>query len=100
MLAWQRRARTLIAAVAVIVSVTVFLTTHRRQPPPAGAGVARVDPAAVIESSGAFVRDVKGDRERFRGSRAPAHLLERHDKTDRCEGDRRSRQHVFQREGR
>jgi LPS export ABC transporter protein LptC len=56
----------LIAAVALIVLVVVFLTTQRRHPPPEPPAVARVDPAAVIESSGAFERDVKGDRERFR----------------------------------
>ena len=56
----------LTVTVAVTVSVVVFLTTHRRQAPPAPASVPRVDPAAVVESSGAFVRDVKGERERFR----------------------------------
>ena len=54
------------AAVAVIATVAVLVTTRRRQPPPAPPSVARVDSAAVIESSGAFVRDVKGERERFR----------------------------------
>ena len=34
MIPWQRTARMLTVAVAVTVSVTVFLTTHRRQPPP------------------------------------------------------------------
>src|SRR5438128_4649610 len=66
MIPWQRTARMLTVAVAVTVSVVVFLTTHRRQAPPAPASVPRVDPAAVVESSGAFVRDVKGERERFR----------------------------------
>ena len=66
MAAWQRRARTLVAAVALTVLALVFLTTQRRQPPPTPPAVSRADPAAVIESSGAFVRDVKGERERFR----------------------------------
>src|SRR5438874_1346839 len=66
MIPWQRTARMLTVAVAVTVSVVVFLTTHRRQPPLAPPSVPRVDPAAVVESSGAFVRDVKGERERFR----------------------------------
>src|SRR5438046_1749600 len=63
---WQRNARLFVVAVAVTVSAAVFLTGRRREPPPSAAAVHRVDPAAVVESSGAFVRDVKGAKERFR----------------------------------
>jgi lipopolysaccharide export system protein LptA len=66
MLAWQRRARLVAVTVAIAVAAAVFLTTRRREAPPAPSEVARVDPAAVIESSGAFVREVKGEKERFR----------------------------------
>jgi hypothetical protein len=66
MLAWQRRARLMTVAVGVTVSVAVFVTSRRREPPPVPRSIARADPAAVVESSGAFVRDVKGERERFR----------------------------------
>src|SRR4029077_4652315 len=38
----------------------------RLTPPPGPQAMPRADPAAVVESSGAFVRDVKGERERFR----------------------------------
>ena len=57
MIPWQRAARMLTVAVAVTVSVAVFLTTHRRQPPLAPPSVPRVDPAAVVESSGASLVD-------------------------------------------
>ncbi len=63
---WQRRARLVLVAVAVSVSAAVLLTTRRRQPAPAPPAVHRVDPTAVVESSGAYVRDVKGERESFR----------------------------------
>ena len=63
---WQRRARFIAVAVAVTVSAAVLVTTQRRVPPPAPPAVPRVDPSAVVESAGAFVRDVKGAKERFR----------------------------------
>jgi lipopolysaccharide export system protein LptA len=63
---WQRNARLFVVAVAVTVSAAVFLNGRRREPPPVAASVHRVDPAAVVESSGAIVRDVKGEKERFR----------------------------------
>jgi lipopolysaccharide export system protein LptA len=63
---WQRNARLSVVVVAVVVSAAVYLTGRRREPPPTPPSIARLDPAAVIESSGAFVRDVKGEKERFR----------------------------------
>lgn len=66
MLAWQRRARLGAVAVAVAVSAAVFFSSRRREAPAVPPAVARVDPAAVVESSGAFVREVKGEKERFR----------------------------------
>ena len=53
-------------AVGLTVSAVVFVTSRRREPPPVLQAIPRADPAAVVESSGAFVRDVKGERERFR----------------------------------
>src|SRR5688500_7870445 len=66
MLAWQKRARWAVLAVAVVVTAVVFFTTHKRAEPPPPEPVARVDPAAVVESSGAEVFQVKGERETVR----------------------------------
>ncbi|HKY19740.1 MAG TPA: LPS export ABC transporter periplasmic protein LptC, partial [Vicinamibacterales bacterium] len=62
-MSWQKRARLLLLVVAVGVAAAVFVTTRRRETPPPPAAVPRVDPAAVVESSGAFLVQVKGDRE-------------------------------------
>src|SRR4029079_11360455 len=66
MQAWQRNTRLLLVAVAISVSAAVFLTSRRREPPPPPPSIPRTDPSAVVESSGAFVRDVRGEKERFR----------------------------------
>lgn len=63
---WQKRARWLVLAIAVAVVAAVFATTRKREQPPAAEPVARVDPAAIVESSGAFVVQHKGDRETVR----------------------------------
>jgi LPS export ABC transporter protein LptC len=55
-----------VLAVAGAVIAVVFLTTRRRDEPPPPEPVARVDPAAVVESSGADLSQVKGDRETVR----------------------------------
>jgi LPS export ABC transporter protein LptC len=52
-----------VLVVAIGVAVAVFATTRRREAPPAPAAINRVDPAAVVESSGAFLIQVKGERE-------------------------------------
>jgi LPS export ABC transporter protein LptC len=63
MLTWQRRARAGALVVVVGVLATVFFSTRRREEPPPPAPVTRIDPAAVVESSGAFLVQVKGERE-------------------------------------
>ena len=63
---WQKRARLFVLAIAVGVVAVVFLTTRRREEPPPAKPLERGDPAATIESSGAFVVQVKGDRETVR----------------------------------
>jgi LPS export ABC transporter protein LptC len=65
MLAWQKRARLVVLVVAVGVAAAVFVTTRPRETPPQPAPVTRVDPTAVVESSGAFLVQVKGERENF-----------------------------------
>jgi LPS export ABC transporter protein LptC len=66
MLTWQKRARWLVLAIAVGVVAVVFATTRRRDQAPPPEPIARVDPAAVVESSGARLFQVKGDRETVR----------------------------------
>ena len=62
-MSWQKRARLLLLVVGVGVAAAVFGTTRRRDAPPAQVAVPRVDPAAVVESAGASLVQVKGDRE-------------------------------------
>jgi LPS export ABC transporter protein LptC len=64
--AWQKRARLVALVIAVPVIAVVFATTRRRVAPPAPAAIPRADPAAVVESSGAILRQVKGAKESFR----------------------------------
>ena len=66
MLTWQKRARWLVLVVAGSIVALIFFTTRTREAPPAPEPIPRVDPAAVVESSGAFVIQVKGDRETVR----------------------------------
>jgi LPS export ABC transporter protein LptC len=66
MLTWQKRARLVVLTVAIGVVAVVFVTTRKREEPPPPEPAARVDPAAVVESSGAFVVQVKGERETVR----------------------------------
>jgi LPS export ABC transporter protein LptC len=66
MLTWQKRARLLVLLTAIGVVAVVFATTRKREVPPPPEPAARVDPAAVVESSGAFVVQVKGERETVR----------------------------------
>ena len=63
---WQKRARLFVLALAVGVVAVVFLTTRRREEPPPPKPLERGDPAATIESRGAFVVQVKGERETVR----------------------------------
>src|SRR5688572_33290296 len=60
---WQKRARWFVLFIAVGVAAAVFATRRRRAEPPPAAPVTRVDPSAVVESSGAFLVQVKGERE-------------------------------------
>jgi LPS export ABC transporter protein LptC len=60
---WQKRARLVALVIAVGVAVAVYATTRRREAPRPPAPVTRVDPAAVGETSGAFLVQVKGERE-------------------------------------
>jgi LPS export ABC transporter protein LptC len=63
---WQKRARLFVLAIAGVVVAVVFATTRRREEPPPPAPVERGDPAATIESSGAFLVQFKGEHETVR----------------------------------
>lgn len=63
---WQKRARLFVLAIAIGVAAVVFFTTRRREQPPPPPPVERGDPAATVESSGAFLIQVKGERETVR----------------------------------
>ena len=62
-MSWQRRLRAILLVVGVGVAAAVFVTTGRRETPAARPPVPREDPAAVVESAGAFLVQVKGERE-------------------------------------
>lgn len=66
MVTWQKRARLFVMAVALVVMAVVFFTTRRREQPPPPTPIARADPAATIESEGAFLVQWKGERETVR----------------------------------
>jgi LPS export ABC transporter protein LptC len=66
MLSWQKRARLFVMAIAVGVVAVVFFTTRRREAPAPPAPIERGDPAATIESSGAFITQIKGEHETVR----------------------------------
>ena len=59
---WQKRARLVIAAVAVAVVAIVAVTLRERHPPPTSRGVTRIDPAAVAESAGGRMVQASGTR--------------------------------------
>jgi LPS export ABC transporter protein LptC len=66
MVAWQKRARLVVLVVAVGVVAVVYFTTRRREAPPPAAPVERGDPAATVESQGAFLIQMKGEKETVR----------------------------------
>jgi LPS export ABC transporter protein LptC len=63
---WQKRARLFVLVVAIGVVAVVYFTTRRRETPPPAAPVERGDPAATIESKGAFLVQMKGEKETVR----------------------------------
>jgi lipopolysaccharide export system protein LptA len=64
--AWQKRARLATVVVGVGIVAAVFATSRRREHPAPVAPVSRADTTAVVETSGAILRQVKGARENFR----------------------------------
>lgn len=63
---WQRRARLIIAVFAVVFAAVVFRQLKPRTTPVAPAAPPRVDPGAVVESTGGLVERIKQSQENFR----------------------------------
>ncbi len=66
MVSWQKRARLFVLVVAVGVVAIVYVTTGRREAPPPATPIERGDPAATVESKGAFLVQMKGEKETVR----------------------------------
>jgi LPS export ABC transporter protein LptC len=62
---WQRWARALAAIIGISAAVVVYATMGERVKPVAVTEPARLDPKAVIESSGNIVQQVRGTRQDF-----------------------------------
>ncbi len=62
---WQSRARVVVAAVGVVAAVVVYATMKQRAEPMPVPPLERIDPAALIESSGNLVRQVRGVKQDF-----------------------------------
>ena len=60
---WQRRARWVIAVFGVLFAVFVARELKRRDPPPAIKPVVRIDPKAVVETTGGTATRVTNNRE-------------------------------------
>src|SRR5262245_46517413 len=63
---WQRTARLVIAAVAVLFAVVLASTLRRRAAPAAETPVTRTDPKAVVESEAGQSSRVNKEREELR----------------------------------
>jgi lipopolysaccharide export system protein LptA len=63
MATWQRRARLFIGVFALIFAGVVALHFRRRAPGPDPSTISRMDPRAVVQSTGGHLVSVKGTRE-------------------------------------
>jgi len=63
---WQRRVRLVVAGTGIGCAIAVYAAMRERPAPPEPAPVpTRVDPTALIESSGAVVQQVRGEKQDF-----------------------------------
>ena len=62
---WQRRARLIVAIIGIAAAVVVYATMGERTKPTPVTAPVRVDPKAVIESSGNIVQQVRGSRQDY-----------------------------------
>src|SRR4051812_17328215 len=62
---WQKRARLGVAIIGIASAVAVYATMGERVKEIAAAPVRRIDPKAMIESSGNIVQQVRGTRQDY-----------------------------------
>jgi LPS export ABC transporter protein LptC/lipopolysaccharide transport protein LptA len=65
-MAWQRRARLVVAVGAIAFAVVVVMAYKRRTPPPTTPSVAQLDPKAVVETAGGRTFRVNREHEDVR----------------------------------
>ena len=59
---WQKWARLIVASIGITAAVVVYATMGERAKPVPVTEPTRLDPKAIIESSGNVVQQVRGDR--------------------------------------
>ena len=62
---WQKRARLAIAVFGVAFAAVVYFAIRPREQPVAATAVTRIDPAAIIETSGCVLQSITGTRKNF-----------------------------------
>ena len=62
---WQKWARFLVAAIGIAAAVVVYATMGERVKPVPATAPARIDPKALIESSGNVVQQVRGTKQDY-----------------------------------
>ena len=62
---WQKWARFLVAAIGITAAVVVYATMGERVRPAAATPPVRIDPKAIIESSGNVVQQVRGTKQDY-----------------------------------
>lgn len=65
MTVWQKRARFAVAVFGIVCAVVVYVGIGRRAPAAAPVPVKRIDPAAVLESTGGNGQRFRGDKRDF-----------------------------------
>ena len=62
---WQKRARLIVAIIGIAAAVVVYATMGERTKPVPATAPVRIDPKAIIESSGNIVQQVRGTRQDY-----------------------------------
>src|SRR6266581_4072434 len=62
---WQKRARLIVAIIGIAAAVLVYVTMGERTKLVPATAPVRIDPKAIIESSGNIVQQVRGTRQDY-----------------------------------